>query len=112
MYEYFGVGPKIQEEVNDIFPRFLRWLPKHHLSMTSRCSLEIWRLVINNLTANYVSHFTFFFLWDLWCLMVVWSFSHFGFFGDFSDVFNPSVGCEEYVECERALELNSHQVLF
>ena len=44
--------------------------------------------------------------------MVVWSFSHFGFFGDFSDVFNPSVGCEEYVECEGALELNSHQVLF
>ena len=25
---------------------------------------------------------------------------------------NPWVGCEEYVECEQALELNSHQVLF
>ena len=25
---------------------------------------------------------------------------------------NPWVGCEEYVECKWALELNSHKVLF
>ena len=41
MYEYFGVGPKIREEVNEIYPRFLRWLPKYHLSTPSRRSLEI-----------------------------------------------------------------------
>ena len=41
MYEYFGVGLEIQEEVVGIFPRFLRWLPKHHLSTLSRHSLEI-----------------------------------------------------------------------
>ncbi|XP_030964359.1 uncharacterized protein LOC115985562 [Quercus lobata] len=49
MYKYFGVGPKIQEEVAGIFPRFLRLLPKHCLSPPSRHSLEIWRLVIDNL---------------------------------------------------------------
>ena len=41
MYEYLGVGPKIWEEVNGIFPRFLHWLPKHRLSTPSRHSLEI-----------------------------------------------------------------------
>ena len=57
MYEYFGVGPEIQEEVTGIFPRFLRWLPKHHLSPPSRHSLEIWRLVIDNMTIDDVSSF-------------------------------------------------------
>ena len=60
MYEYFGVGPEIQEEVNNIFPRFFRWLPKHHLFMPFRHSLEIWRLVIDNLIADDVSPFFFF----------------------------------------------------
>ena len=60
MYEYFGVGPEIREEVVGIFPRFLRWLPKHRLAIPSRRSLEIWRLVIDNLTIDEVS--TFFFL--------------------------------------------------
>ena len=55
MYEYFGVGPEIREEVAGIFPRFLRWLPKYCLSIPSRRSLEIWRLVIDNLTADDVS---------------------------------------------------------
>ena len=41
MYEYFGVGPEIREEVAGIFPRFLRWLPKYRLSTPSRHSLEI-----------------------------------------------------------------------
>ena len=40
MYENFGVGPEIREEVNDICPRFLRQLPKHHLSTPSRHSLR------------------------------------------------------------------------
>ena len=39
MYENFGVGPEIREEVN-ICPRFLRQLPKHHLSMPSR---HLWK---------------------------------------------------------------------
>ena len=54
MYEYFGVGPKIREEVTGIFPRFLRWLPKHHLSPPSRRSLEIWRLVIDNVSSFFL----------------------------------------------------------
>ena len=41
MYEYFGVGPEIQEEVVGTFPRFLYWLPKHCLSTPCRHSLEI-----------------------------------------------------------------------
>ena len=57
MYEYVGVGLEIREEVVGIFPRFLRWLPKQHLSMPSRRSLEIWRFVIDNLTTDDVSHF-------------------------------------------------------
>ena len=55
MYEYFRVSPKIREEVNDIFPRFLCWLPKHHLSMPSKCSLKIWQMMINNLIVDDVS---------------------------------------------------------
>ena len=61
MYEYFGVGPEIQEKATGIFPRFLRWLPKHHVSPPSRRSLEIWRLVIDNMTINDVSSFFPFF---------------------------------------------------
>ena len=58
MYEYFGVGPKIQEEVAGIFPRFLNWLPKNHLSIPSRRSLEICQLVIDNLTIDDASFFS------------------------------------------------------
>ena len=61
MYEYFGVGPEIREEVASIFPRFLRWLPKHHLSTPSNRSLEIWRLVIDNLTVDDVNSSSSFF---------------------------------------------------
>ena len=57
MYRYFGVGPEIQEDTVGIFPRFLCWLPKHCLSITSRRSLEIWCLVIDNLTIDDVSSF-------------------------------------------------------
>ena len=57
MYKYFGVGPKIQEKVASIFPRFLHLLPKHCLSIPSRHSLEIWCLVIDNLTIDDVSSF-------------------------------------------------------
>ncbi|KAK9997227.1 hypothetical protein SO802_021913 [Lithocarpus litseifolius] len=81
MYEYFGVGHVTREEATSIFPRFLRWLPQYHFSVTSRRSLEIWHLVINNLTADDMS-------------------------------LDPWVGCEGYVECERALELNGCQALF
>ena len=70
MYEYFGVGPEIQEEATGIFPIFLRWLPKHHLSPPSRCSLEIWRLVIDNLTIDDVNFFFLLFL-NLWHLVMI-----------------------------------------
>ena len=61
MYEYFGVGPEIREEVAGIFPRFLHWLPKPRLSTPSKHSLEIWRLVIDNLTVDDVSSSSSFF---------------------------------------------------
>ena len=96
MYEYFGVGPKIWEEVVGIFPRFLCWLPKHRLSTPSRHSLEIWRLVIDNLTADDVSSFSLSI--DSLALGYGLVVSH--------------SGCEGYAECERALELNGHQVFF
>ena len=57
MYEYFGVGLEIREEVTDIFPRFLRLLPKHRLSPPCRHSLEIWHLVIDNMRIDDVSSF-------------------------------------------------------
>ena len=65
MYEYFGVGLQIQGEVACIFPRFLRWLSKHRLSTPSRRSLEIWCLVIDNLTADDVSSSSSFFVKSL-----------------------------------------------
>ena len=49
MYEYFGVG-QVQEDVDGIYLRFLRWLPKYRLSTPSKRSLEVWRMVIKNLT--------------------------------------------------------------
>ena len=65
MYEYFGVGPEIREEVTIIFPRFLRWLPKHCLSLPFRLSLELWCLVIDNLIIDDVSSFFLLFKWHL-----------------------------------------------
>ena len=112
MYEYFGVGPEIWEEIAGIFPRFLCWLPKHHLSIPTKRSLEIWRLVIDNLTINDVSSF-FFLLFKSLALgyASVPSLSEF-LFVIFQMNLNPWVGCEGYAKCERALELNGCQVLF
>ena len=39
MYEYFGVGSQLLEDVDDMFPRFLLWLPKYHLSLPPKRSL-------------------------------------------------------------------------
>ena len=61
MYEYFGVGPYLLEDVDDMYPRFLRWLPKYHLSEPPKRSLQVWHMVIDNLTADDVSFFVFFF---------------------------------------------------
>ena len=91
MYEYFGVGPEIREEVTGIFRRFLRWLPKHRLSTPSMCSLEIWRLVIDNLTTNDLSpspRFLFFF-WNIWYLVMAWSFLIQGSFVIFQMCLDP-----------------------
>ena len=60
MYEYFGVGPQVREDIDGIYPRFLCWLPKYRLSTPSKCSLEVWRMVIDNLT---VANVIFFFFW-------------------------------------------------
>ena len=61
MYEYFGVGPQVLEDVGDMYLRFLHWLPKYHLSTLSKRSLQVWRMVINNLIVADVSFFFFFF---------------------------------------------------
>ncbi|KAK9997950.1 hypothetical protein SO802_017553 [Lithocarpus litseifolius] len=45
MYEYFEVGPQVLEDVGDMYPRFLRWLPKCLSSMPSKCSLQVWRMM-------------------------------------------------------------------
>ena len=87
-----------------LYPRLLRWLPKYHLSTPSRRSLEVWHMLIDNLTIADVSFSLF--VGGLWCLIVVWSPSHFGVLCDFQMSLNSWVGCEEYVKCARALELN------
>ena len=76
MYTYFGVGPEIHEEIAGIFPRFFCWLPKHRLSTPSRRSLEIWRLVIDNLTADDVSSSSpfFFGIFGTWLWLDLFSF--------------------------------------
>ena len=79
MYEYFGVGLEIREEVVGIFPRFLRWLPKHCLLTPFRHSLEIWCLVIDNLTADDVSPSPPPVL-NLWYLVMAWLFLILGSF--------------------------------
>ena len=60
MYEYFGVGPQVLEDVGDMYPRFLLWLPKYRLSKPLKRSLQVWRMVIDNLAADDVSFFFFF----------------------------------------------------
>ena len=84
MYEYFGVGPEIWEEVTGIFPRFLCWLPKHRLSIPFRRSLEIWRLVIDNLTIDDVNSF-FLLLLNLWHLVMIQTLLFLSSFCDFLD---------------------------
>ena len=63
MYEYFRVGPQVLEDVGGMYPRFLRWLLKYHFSTPSKRSLQVWRMVIDNLIVADVSFF-FFFWWD------------------------------------------------
>ena len=64
--------------------------------------------MIDNLTVDDVSPSPFFFCaWVFWCLMMVWFFLIPGSFVIFQMFLNPWVGCEEYAECEWALELSS-----
>ena len=78
MYEYFGVGPYLLEDVDDMYPRFLRWLPKYHLSEPPKRSLQVWHMVIDNLTADDVSFFVFF--CSLFLVVLCCSFFFFFFF--------------------------------
>ncbi|KAK9991875.1 hypothetical protein SO802_026860 [Lithocarpus litseifolius] len=55
MYEYFGVGPQVLEDVGDMYPMFLHWLPKYRLSTLPKHSLQAWRMVIDNLIADDMS---------------------------------------------------------
>ena len=72
--------------------------------------MEIWRLVIDNLTVNDVSSF-FLLLLKFLALGYGLVISHSEFLCDFQMNLNPWAGCERYAECEQALELNGHQVL-
>ena len=100
MYEYLGVGPEIREEVVGIFPRFLRWLPKYRLSIPSRHSLEIWCLVIDNLTIDDLSSFLFLLFKSLaFGYALALSLSEF-LFVIFQMNLNPWARCKGYVECE------------
>ena len=57
----------------DMYPMFLHWLPKYCLSMPSKRSLQVWRMVIDNLTVDNVSFsFSFLFVRGVLCLIVVW----------------------------------------
>jgi len=87
MYKYFGVGPQLLEDVDDMFPRFLRWLPKYCLSTSPKCSLQAWCMVIDNLGANDVSFFV------VVCLGILCSCA-------------VLFGYEEHVQCAWAQELN------
>ena len=69
MYEYFGVGPQVLEDVGDMYPRFLCWLPKYYLSTSPKHSLQAWRMVIDNLTTDDVSFF--FFCCVVWLLFIL-----------------------------------------
>ena len=40
MYGYFGVGSQLSEDVDDVFPRFLHWMPKYRLSTPPKRSLQ------------------------------------------------------------------------
>ena len=79
MYEYFGVGPYLLEDVDDMYPRFLRWLPKYHLSEPPKRSLQVWHMVIDNLTADDVSFFVFFLFCSLFLVVLCCSLSFFLF---------------------------------
>ena len=47
--------------------------PKYCLSMPSKRSLQVWRMVIDNLTVDNVSFsFSFLFVRGVLCLIVVW----------------------------------------
>ena len=79
----FGcVGPQVQEDVDGIYPRFLHWLPKYRLSMPPKRSLEVWCMVIDNLTMAVVRVCVCVCVCvcGFLCLIVVWSSLHFRFF--------------------------------
>ena len=65
--------------------------------------MELWRLVIDNLTIDDVCFF-FFLLLNLQHLVMAWSFLIMISFVTFQMNLNPWAGCEGYGECEQALE--------
>ena len=67
--------------------------------------------MIDNLTTDDVSSSSSFF-WNPWHLAMVQSLLIMDSFVTFQMDLYPWVGCEGYVECEQALELNGSQVLF
>ena len=71
MYEYFGVGPQVLEDIGNMYPRFLHWLPKYHLSTPPKHSFQTWRMVVDNLAANDVSFFVFFFCFFVFLLLLL-----------------------------------------
>ena len=60
MCEYFGLDPQLLEVEDDMFPRFLRGLPKYRLSVPPKRSMQAWCMVIDDLATNEVSFFCLF----------------------------------------------------
>ena len=84
MYEYFWVSPKVLEDVGDMYLWFLHWFPKYHLSTPSKHSLQVWRMVIDNLIVADVS---FFFLGGVLCLGFVFDCGLIFFYSRFFMIF-------------------------
>ena len=72
MCEYFGLDPQLLEVVDDMFPRFLRGLPKYRLSVPPKRSMQAWCMVIDDLATNEVSFCA--------CVCVGMASFNFGFF--------------------------------
>ena len=74
-------------------------------------NIQIYFYLIKNLTIDDVSSF-FLLLLHLWHLVIIQSLLFLSFFMAFQMNLNHRAGCKGYAKCERALELNGHQVLF
>ena len=79
MYEYFGVGPQLLEDVDDVFRRFLHWMAKYRLSTPPKHSLQAWQIPQGCLIDTSGATVNFF-LFKLICITTCINFFFFFFF--------------------------------